>query len=101
MTGWELQGLAIKDYYDGDTTTELFVESDCAGVERMPVSIFFRNFEQLTDLDQYALSLCKGKVLDLGAGAGSHSLVLQRTGFFGLRHRYCGGCRRRSCGAGD
>jgi SAM-dependent methyltransferase len=106
LTGWELQALAIKDYYYGDFAAELLVESDCAGVERLPVSIFFRNFEQLSDLDQYALSLCKGKILDLGAGAGSHSLILQNRGFFvysidiaedavevmrgrGLKHVYC------------
>jgi SAM-dependent methyltransferase len=106
LTGWELQALAIKDYYQGDLGAELLVESDCAGIEKMPVRIFFRNFEQLSDLDQYALSLCKGKILDLGAGAGSHSLILQDRGFLvysidiaadavevmrrrGLRHAYC------------
>ncbi|MCL6590114.1 MAG: class I SAM-dependent methyltransferase [Firmicutes bacterium] len=106
MTGWELQALAIKDYFNGDINAELLVVSDCAGIEKLPARIFFRNFDQLTDLDQYALSLCKGKVLDLGAGAGSHSLILQNRGFLvysidiaadavevmrrrGLRHAYC------------
>jgi 2-polyprenyl-3-methyl-5-hydroxy-6-metoxy-1,4-benzoquinol methylase len=81
FTNWDLQGLAIQDYLRGDLNAELLIESDCAGPERMPVSLFYRNYEQLPDLEQYALSLCEGTVLDIGAGAGSHSLILQQQGF--------------------
>lgn len=78
---WDLQGLAIIDYYTGNLDAELIVESDCAGIEKMPAGIFFRTLEQLPELERYALSLCQGKVLDIGAGAGSHSLILQQQGF--------------------
>ncbi len=81
ITGWDIQGLALRDYYQGDLRAELLVESNCAWPERMPVSIFFRNYSQLPELERYALSLCKGTVLDIGAGAGSHSLILQEKGF--------------------
>jgi SAM-dependent methyltransferase len=57
------------------------VESDCAGTEKMPAGIFFRTLEQLPELERYALGLCQGTVLDIGAGAGSHSLILQQQGF--------------------
>jgi SAM-dependent methyltransferase len=78
---WDLQGLAIIDYFTGNLDAELIVESDCAGIEKMPAGIFFRTLEQLPELERYALDLCRGTVLDIGAGAGSHSLILQQQGF--------------------
>lgn len=80
FSSWDLQGIAILDYFLGDQSAELLVESDCAGLERLPASIFFRDSKQLPDLEQYALSLCSGETLDIGAGAGSHSLILQQRG---------------------
>ena len=79
--GWELLGLAIQDYHEGDLGAEINVISVPAGIERMPISIFFRNFNQLSELEHFALSLCKERVLDIGAGAGCHSLILQEQGF--------------------
>lgn len=81
VTGWDLLGLAIRDYYEGDLLAEINVISDCAGIEQMPAGIFFRNANQLSELEHYALCLCKGRVLDIGAGAGCHSLILQDRGF--------------------
>lgn len=81
LSSWDLQGIAISDYYAGTLDAELIVESDCAGIEKMPAGIFFRTLEQLPELERYALGLCKGTVLDVGAGAGSHSLILQEQGF--------------------
>ena len=81
VSSWDLQGLAIVDFYTGNLDAELIVESDCAGTETIPASVFFRTLEQLPDLESYALGLCQGTVLDIGAGAGSHSLILQQQGF--------------------
>ncbi|AVR47441.1 SAM-dependent methyltransferase [Christiangramia fulva] len=39
----------------------------------------FRNFEEMPPIEQAALKLCKGKVLDVGCGAGSHALYLQNS----------------------
>ena len=43
----------------------------------MSVAYLFRSYEEMPKLEQKALQLAKGKVLDVGCGAGSHSLTLQ------------------------
>ena len=35
----------------------------------------------MPELEKHALQLVKGKVLDVGAGAGAHSLYLQDSGY--------------------
>ncbi len=82
IQGWDLLGLAIKDYYlQNDPGISLKVHSDCSGLEILPVEIFFRHYYSLTELERYALDLCQGRTLDVGAGAGCHSLILQERGF--------------------
>jgi SAM-dependent methyltransferase len=43
----------------------------------MSVAYLFRSYSQMPRIEKKALQLAKGKVLDLGCGAGSHSLYLQ------------------------
>lgn len=77
----DILGKALYDYVNGDTEATLLVHTSYGEIETMPASVFFRDFSQMPDLEKYILSLCKGKVLDAGAGAGSHSLQLQENGF--------------------
>ena len=42
---------------------------------------FFREPAEFTALEQTALDLCRGRILDIGAGTGCHSLALQAQGF--------------------
>ena len=49
--------------------------------DEMPVSHLFRTYSEMPRLEQLALDLCKGKVLDVGACAGCHTLHLQEKGF--------------------
>jgi SAM-dependent methyltransferase len=46
----------------------------------MPVDVYFRDPDDMPELEWIALQQCRGAVLDIGAGAGSHTLALQQMG---------------------
>ncbi len=74
-------GLALSDYYTGKAPAHtLWLHTSYDDVEEMPVDIFFRAEEDMPMLELQAISLCNGKVLDVGAGVGSHALALQKAG---------------------
>ena len=73
-------GEAIKAYFEGDMAAALTVESDLAETDEWPVSEFFHNWDTMGQLEKRAMSLASGRVLDVGAGSGSHSLWLQQHG---------------------
>jgi hypothetical protein len=76
----DLLGKALKDYISGKQETSLQVFSDIMETDEMPVNHFFRTFDEMPDLEKTALDLCRGKILDVGAGAGCHSNILQAQG---------------------
>ena len=45
--------------------------------DHIPIPYLFRTYSEMPKIEQTALDLAKGKVLDVGCGAGSHSLYLQ------------------------
>jgi 2-polyprenyl-3-methyl-5-hydroxy-6-metoxy-1,4-benzoquinol methylase len=61
-------------------TAKLFINNKYGPKEEMPLDVYFRGEEDMPDLELLALSKCRGRVLDIGAGAGSHALVLQQRG---------------------
>lgn len=75
-------GQALLDYYKKQSTDKLYLHSSYADeVEVMPVDIFFRKERDFPEMEFVALAFCDGTVLDVGAGAGSHALHLQKKGF--------------------
>lgn len=70
-------GHAVQDYYNGIKGESITVTTDIAEDELLLPSYFFRTFEQMPIQEQEALKRCAGRVLDVGAGAGAHSLWLQ------------------------
>jgi SAM-dependent methyltransferase len=78
--GMEPHGMAMSAFFDGDTNAELSVRRDDGLEDTIPVSRFFRDPSEFTPIENAALDLCRGPVLDVGAGSGLHSLVLQEKG---------------------
>src|SRR6202048_5464312 len=76
----DVLGTAISDYYHNTTTGKLWVHNKYGPREEMPVDVYFREAEDMPELEWIALQQCRGKILDVGAGAGSHALVLQQMG---------------------
>lgn len=73
----DLMGRAIWDYYHDNDPEDLQTETSISELDELPVDYLFRDFEDMIDIEQKALKLSTGKVLDIGAGAGSHALYLQ------------------------
>jgi len=77
----DLFGQALLDYKHNCNTSELKTWSSIAGKDVMPLKYLFRSYKNMPPIEQKALNLCSGKVLDIGCGAGSHSLYLQKKGY--------------------
>jgi SAM-dependent methyltransferase len=73
----DLFGKAILDYQTNDSPEDLVTETSISEADEMPVSYLFRTYNEMPKLEQKALQLAKGSVLDVGCGAGSHTLALQ------------------------
>jgi len=77
----DLFGKAILDFQTNNSPEDLITETNISEADEMRVDYLFRSFNEIPKLEKKALQLCKGKVLDVGCGAGSHSLYLQEKGF--------------------
>lgn len=73
----DLMGRAIWDYFHNENPEDLQTETSISELDELPVDYLFRDFEEMNKIEKKALKLSSGKVLDIGAGAGSHSLYLQ------------------------
>ena len=73
-------GAAIRDYHLRGKAARLRVMSSMFDEDEMPVDHLFRTFDDMPHLEQKALNMAYGKVLDIGAGAGCHTLALQERG---------------------
>ena len=73
----DLMGRAIWDYYYQENSEDLQTETSISEMDDLPVSYLFRDYQDMNALEKKALDLSFGKVLDVGSGAGSHSLYLQ------------------------
>jgi SAM-dependent methyltransferase len=73
-------GIALEDFYNGKKRVEVTLCRD-DGIEwKVPIEYFFRGPENFLSIEKQALQLCKGRILDIGAGVGPHALELQKLG---------------------
>ena len=73
----DLFGQAILDYQTNNQPEDLITETSISEEDVMSVAYLFRGYNEMPKIEQKALQLAKGKTLDVGCGAGSHSLTLQ------------------------
>lgn len=76
----DLLGKAILDAHRGKMGQEVKVWMNGRKEEGYDPEVFLRSYAQMKGWERQALKLCKGSILDVGAGAGVHSLVLQKRG---------------------
>ena len=73
----DLFGQAILDYQTNNNPENIITETSISEEDEMSIAYLFRDYDQMPKIEQKALQLAKGRVLDVGCGAGSHSLTLQ------------------------
>ncbi len=73
----DLFGKAMLDFYTNNNFENIITETSISEPDEMEIDYMFRNFADMPSIEQRALSLCCGNVLDVGCGAGSHALYLQ------------------------
>lgn len=73
-------GAAILDYLEHGKADKLRVFSSQFDEDEIPVRTLFRTEKQMSPLERTALQLASGRILDVGAGSGCHSLTLQAAG---------------------
>ncbi len=75
----DIYGEALLDFQNNAYTEDITTISSITEDDVLPLPYLFRKHKEMPLIEQKALELCKGKILDIGAGAGSHSLHLIKT----------------------
>ena len=73
-------GRAIAEYWKTNKADRLRVFSPMFEEDEIPLTTLFRSYEDMPEIERKALDIAEGRILDVGAGAGCHSLALQERG---------------------
>lgn len=73
----DLFGKAMFDFQTNNSPEDIITETTISEEDEMSVDYLFRSYNDMPKLEQKALQLAFGKILDVGCGAGSHTLSLQ------------------------
>ncbi len=73
-------GAAIYDFHKNGKADVLRVFSSQFEEDEIPVEDLYREFEDMPELERTALEMAQGRILDVGAGSGCHSVALAKMG---------------------
>lgn len=73
----DILGLALHGYHHQKAKHKLWIHNQYGPKEEMPIATYFREEDDMPDIEWLAVEQCRCKVLDIGGGAGSHALLLQ------------------------
>ena len=79
--GKDALGQAVHDYFHKQVKGKLITRADEIDDDELPLDTLFRNESELIPIEKKAISLAKGRILDVGAGSGAHSVILKEKGF--------------------
>ncbi len=74
----DIYGNALTDHFLKGSSQTLWLHNSYDDPEEMPIDVFFRKADEMPELELLALKNCYGKVIDVGAGVGAHTLILQQ-----------------------
>lgn len=75
-------GQEMWAYYKGEEVSEIVERDDgFFNASSKGPKLYFSQYEDWDPIERKAMELVKGRVLDIGCGAGRHSLYLQNKGF--------------------
>ncbi|MEX0813448.1 MAG: class I SAM-dependent methyltransferase [Chitinophagales bacterium] len=73
-------GKLIWDYQQGEKDARIEVYANLSDPDYITGKHLFRNYKEMPKLEQKALELAEGKILDVGAASGCHSINLHSKG---------------------
>ena len=77
----DILGMALFDFHTGKKKRpQLWIHNHYGDPDLMDPGVYFRDPNQMPKIELFALSLCEGRILDVGAGVGAHALPLQSAG---------------------
>lgn len=76
----DLFGKALLDYYQNSFVPPLLLHNEYGPPETIPIDRFFWREDKFPDLELFALNQIHGKILEVGAGTGRHTLYMQNQG---------------------
>jgi len=79
---YDAQGRQMLAQYKSKQVTAEIIERDDGYIATgSEPGLYFREYKDWSPLERRAIAYANGRVLDIGCGAGRHSLYLQRKGF--------------------